>query len=371
MELVLLFVSLFRILCVVAAGFMVGYWIYKYHNNEDMTLIEYKSFTLSDDTLYPEFTLCVWDPFMDAKFNYTNRVTKESYLQYLNGSISVNDSLTNVRFDSVTVNLFEYLNHVDIGMKVGDKDISHRCTNTTVCSFINFRNNFNGFAILGFLKCFGFEINRRYSSNISYVSMRFKNTLPDVLKQVGKVYAMFNYPNQLLRKVWDPKQIWNDPTNDKLTTHFPIYSMEILRRRNKKANPCFEDWRYFDKSVIQENMEIVRCTAPYRLSDHRFPVCNTQTQMNDSSVSMSKMAHNFAPPCQEISYFSFKHHLRQEPGYGRFLVTVDYPDRAKIITQSQAINIHALIGNIGGYVGLFLGRLKSINTEGIYDIKFF
>ena len=27
----------------------------------------------------------------------------------------------------------------------------------------------------------------------------------------------------------------------------------------------------------------------------------------------------------------------------------------KIITQSQAVDVHALIGYIGGYIGLFLG----------------
>ena len=38
-----------------------------------------------------------------------------------------------------------------------------------------------------------------------------------------------------------------------------------------------------------------------------------------------------------------------------FNVAVTYPEYAKVIEQSKDVDIHALIGNIGGYVGLFLG----------------
>ena len=35
---------------------------------------------------------------------------------------------------------------------------------------------------------------------------------------------------------------------------------------------------------------------------------------------------------------------------------IDYPEEVKIITQSRDVDIHSLIGNIGGYLGLFLGN---------------
>ena len=38
-----------------------------------------------------------------------------------------------------------------------------------------------------------------------------------------------------------------------------------------------------------------------------------------------------------------------------FEFQIFYPRYAKIIIQSKDVDIHALIGNIGGYVGLFLG----------------
>ena len=41
--------------------------------------------------------------------------------------------------------------------------------------------------------------------------------------------------------------------------------------------------------------------------------------------------------------------------YGTIQIDIRYPEYARIITQSKDVDIHALIGNIGGYVGLFLG----------------
>ena len=36
-------------------------------------------------------------------------------------------------------------------------------------------------------------------------------------------------------------------------------------------------------------------------------------------------------------------------------VFIGYPEEIKYITKSKAVDIHSLIGNCGGYLGLFLG----------------
>ena len=36
-------------------------------------------------------------------------------------------------------------------------------------------------------------------------------------------------------------------------------------------------------------------------------------------------------------------------------IRIYYPEEVKIITQSKDVDVHSLIGNIGGYLGLFLG----------------
>ena len=40
-----------------------------------------------------------------------------------------------------------------------------------------------------------------------------------------------------------------------------------------------------------------------------------------------------------------------------FPIAVNFQSKVKIITQSQEVDVHSLIGNIGGYIGLFLGMI--------------
>ena len=39
-------------------------------------------------------------------------------------------------------------------------------------------------------------------------------------------------------------------------------------------------------------------------------------------------------------------------------ILIGYPNEVKIVTQSRAVTFDALIGNIGGYIGLFLGNIS-------------
>ena len=174
MKSMLSFATVFRILCFATAGFMVGYWIYKFHKNEDVTLIEYKTFSETEDTVYPEFTICIMNPFMRSKFDNERGLTKEIYLQYLNGSIPGNGSFMNVEYESMAIDIFEYVNFTSIGMNYGRKIVNHKCTSTNNCKFINFRNKYNGFVLPGFSRCFGFEVNRKNSNNVYHLTLSFK-----------------------------------------------------------------------------------------------------------------------------------------------------------------------------------------------------
>ena len=356
MHLVSSLASLFRILCLVTAGFMVGYWMYKFYKNEDVTLIEYKTFSEREDTVYPEFTICIINPFMNSKFDNEHGLTKEIYLQYLNGSISGNDTFISVEYESMTMDIFEYVNWTRIGIKDGNKIVHHICNSTKTCKFINFRSKYNGFVIAGFSKCFGFEVNRKNSNDVWGLTLSFKNTLKEALEEVGKAYAIFNYPNQQLRISWMEKEIWNNSTTSTNPTFFIISSMEVIKRRNKRGNPCFENWRSYDDSVMIKNIEKVGCKAPYHFIIDEISTCRTQQELKNSAIPM-RIAYDFPPPCNEISSFNYRIHTRKDKKYGEFQITVTFPSWTKIISQSQAIGIHALIGNIGGYIGLFVGNV--------------
>ena len=134
--------------------------------------------------------------------------------------------------------------------------------------------------------------------------------------------------------------------------------MEVIRRRNKRGNRCFENWESYDDSARMQNIEKVGCKAPYHFISDEISPCGTQQELKDSAISM-RMVYDLPPPCHEISYFTYRIHIRKDKKYGDFQISVNYPPWTKIITQSQAIGIHALIGNIGGYIGLFVDAATS------------
>ena len=59
-----------------------------------------------------------------------------------------------------------------------------------------------------------------------------------------------------------------------------------------------------------------------------------------------------------------KYREQEKKGYQDiWRIAISYPDDLRIIQQSKEVDAHSLVGNIGGYVGLFLG-----NRHNSYDI---
>ena len=53
----------FKFLCIFATTIMVGFWLYKFREDHDLTLIEYKALQGLDESIYPETTLCFFNAF--------------------------------------------------------------------------------------------------------------------------------------------------------------------------------------------------------------------------------------------------------------------------------------------------------------------
>ena len=95
--------------------------------------------------------------------------------------------------------------------------------------------------------------------------------------------------------------------------------------------------------------------------------------MKQSLFHGRALAEKYLPPCQEMPNIVYNHgigNLDEKIGtleimenMDNIVIVVTYPDKWKIITQSQAVDIHALIGNIGGYIGLFLGTIYSCSNK--------
>ena len=87
----------------------------------------------------------------------------------------------------------------------------------------------------------------------------------------------------------------------------------------------------------------------------------TQGEMKQSMYEINIVKNKYYPiPCKGNSKIDFEltefdiEITTEDPI--TFQLIVGFPDQMKIIRQSQAVDINAFIGNIGGYIGLFLGN---------------
>ena len=63
---------------------------------------------------------------------------------------------------------------------------------------------------------------------------------------------------------------------------------------------------------------------------------------------------DYPKPCHRVSKIRMYDEL--EYNFGELRIDLTYPEEFKTISQSKEVDIHGLIGNVGGYLGLFLGK---------------
>ena len=353
---------------------MVGYWVYKFCMNEDITVIEYKTLRNADNAVFPEFSICFARPFLNEKLRQAGgQLTKENYIEYLKGDATNNETYMNIKYEEITFDLFDYLHRINVVTRAGRNLTGYGCTNRQSCHLLNLKHTYDGFDITGsiFFRCFGIEIKRSRIKDVFSINMSFKKTLEIILAELEGVYALFNHPGQLRLRTSSGKPIWKNSDDNKAFENFDIKSYELLKKRKKRTNPCYDGTLSYDDMLLRQQIEMVGCRTPYQKINENFPLCTTQ--MKNSVYRLSEEIDNVLAPCQEISQLSYDYtdygnlNSSWNDPTGYFHLNIMYPDRVKEIKNKAVMDIHALIGNIGGYVGLFLGKilleLKSRKTS--------
>ena len=346
---------------------MVSFWIFKFHQNKDQESIEYKQIEDFDDFIYPELSICLLDPFFAKPFQeLEGNLTTLDYQRYLVGEKEPNSINQNIDFSNVTMNLFEYIKEFKIHWKNGSKET---CDSPDNCAWARFKNGFNGFWYSAPLyKCFNIELTISSRRVVSSTWITFNSSLAGALSRICKrraVAVTINFPNQFLRNIEDTRYIWgNNETTLGSYNVFKITHMEVIQRRFKQKEPCFKNWKNFDQEVLDKHITTVNCKPPY-LNGNARP-CVTRKEMEQSMYNLRNASQNYYPkPCKELTNIAYSSrytslYMAQNANnvYKDYIgLRVAYPGNIKLITESQLVDIHALIGNIGGYIGLFLGKL--------------
>ena len=338
--------------------------------DRNVGVVDYEQLKKADVEL-PVASVCFTDPFLITKLREINpEFNKTSYLNYLKGE-STDDRFQDVDYENVTLNLNDYF------LKAYAK-LSNESSHREVIAEIHHKAIFNGFYVNGyFVKCFEIFIPKKYFPNLRQVTYMYHSlsVVNDLSVPWGghtKVYINLHYTGQFLLELNTPRGFAMKNGNTERQS-FVITDIEFLKRRKNRNHDCLLDGDSFDDQVLEKHIITQGCKAPYhQLSTDSFPLCKNNTQLKDYSYAFEKAKEEYYPKaCQRISKLGSNFQSIPESFFWR--MTIEYPEEVKIITQSKEVDGHALVGNIGGYIGLFLGNIGSnlIVVECLLNNNFF
>ena len=157
----------------------------------------------------------------------------------------------------------------------------------------------------------------------------------------------------------------------KLNVKIRIQGTEIIHRRNKYNLPCNENWKHDDKMIIDKLISNIGCKPQYWVNwttNEDIKLCKSQKEYAAFRVPPVhqidlNFLEKFSSPCREIQTIIsttttkviISHDNRNQTINNMQLDIRFSNTRYKEIRNVRSFDEESLIGNLGGYIGLFLG----------------
>ena len=330
--------------------------------DEDICLVDYKKYYDTPDHSFPVLSFCLKNPFSDEKLRSEySEATPISYGKFLLGK-NYSASMLGVNYSNVVLDAWKYANRYFIEWRNGTSNyisISNETNRMLVSSFA-------GSWDYQFYQCYSLHIPRNKDINSLAIEIN-SNIFPGrVRTNKFSFITMIHTKNQLLLSGTSLKYKYprREP-NDSYVLRYKIKGVELIKRRDKKNNPCYKDWTNYDDMIYKDHAKTLGCTPPYFKSIANIPRCSNEEQMVQPPFNIRFDDYGKSPPCEgfESIDYHFEEHIIKDLNFevlrykrGHFWIGLYiYDQKFKEIKQIKAMDFNALIGYIGGYIGLILG----------------
>ena len=145
-------------------------------------------------------------------------------------------------------------------------------------------------------------------------------------------------------------------------TYYRVFidEYEVLKGRNSKNRACSENADSYDSKVLSQYLSEKECKDPYIKTDTKYPLCQQSNNTTEQHFEyQTRVKLNIPPACHKISNMRITQEFGTKSDQPSKIWSVDiqFLNEVRVITQSKEVDFHTLVGNIGGYLGLFLGKL--------------
>jgi hypothetical protein len=360
----------FGISCVATSMSLCLYWCYKFSLNEDLSVVQYKNFYETNDDVFPTMSLCLGNPFLEERLSkYGINIT--SYVDFLGGKLFAKEML-NIDYNHVTIDIVNYIKAYRLYFR-NNSNIKYESGLTveekTMLTFVSY----NGF-IYGniFYKCFALQIPKYKDLEIFRILLSNKIFPNGVRPTYYSLKTFVHLPKQFMLSMYT--QGWNWPyrsKHERYKMRLVLNAIEIVRRRNKKEQPCNENWKDYDDWVINRFRNKNKCNAPYYEQEKNFSTCSTQ-QLTKLYLLPRPRAitakQEYITPCKtldnvRIDYVESNMENAAEDSVGEFWFSIGFPlYKFKEIDEVRYYKCCSLIQEV-----FFFYSAYSINGNNIFN----
>ena len=356
---------LFKIGCMIFTIILVTQWMERYFLDEDMTIIENRSYYMDDSDLFPVMSLCFKQVFHDKLFEkFGPNITGSKYEEYLKGEF-FDEIMNTIDYDSVTTNISDYVIAMDAYFQNGTS-VEDTLSN------VAWKPPYHSYSWQSWkdhVKCFSFELTDK---NIHIVRIFIlRDIFPNRIRpQYAGFTVMFHYPNQLSTSIHSITRQW--VSRNELSNYWMDFNIRgmnvVVRRYKKKYNNCLQNWQNYDNVVIEQLIKSVGCKAPYQKTKDYWPICKSKQKMKKVQFPIETVS-GFNRPCREIENINYQTLDSETESEERHVVKLQGKEWTKWFCvvwrylnfrfiktiAKKEIDIQSLVGYVGGYIGMFTG----------------
>ena len=325
-------------------------WICRYTYDKDIVQLDIKGFDFLEG-IFPILSFCLVNEFAfnESKFEkFNGKFTRENYLDFLRGNGTYEEA-KNVSFEDVSYDLADFY----LGDLMRYRNGSQKENTLSVPKV-----TYSGSIGRPFIKCFG--LNSQIA-NLDFNLFSFNTSMfPNGVRpsKTGALFVYFHLPNQLVLAGSYGKFTWLKRNATKeYVMYFKIQEVEILRRRNKRNDPCLPDTKSYDQMIFDDHANEVGCKAPFQNTSKSLPFCKSAEEMKKAFVDIMAQDKQIKA-CTSLAdiTFTYDEFDKKIKGDDWFHVAIIHPHQYKEIVMVRAVDIETVIANAGGCIGLFLGK---------------
>ena len=370
-------------ICIIATLCFTSYCLYRYGLDDDTSRIHFKNYQEASDDIYPALTLCFKDYIIKSAFNNNNKKLKD-YKSFLMG-LKESDVFENLDYENVTLNISRYIIEMflttqddeveedDDDDESAEKEIDENQGNQNE-NFVEMneevedkipvnleRYMYVAATVIPSHKCWTFEIP--YMANhtaIQTFSVRLNGSVFKNYKRPKKdsFMVVISYPGQFLsaRVIRSDWKVISQTKND-LKMTFNIQNMIALKKRNKFRETCSKESKKDDENKLRQIVQLLGCNPLHFQLNTTFPRC---TIKNSKRQTSSLDLNVYDKPCRQIEKILYSYDEYYESftsdNATDYEILLNFQGKTYMeIEQAKAYDFQSLIGNGGGYVGVFLG----------------